>query len=404
MNTSTIRFKALEGVSDLGFLRHWLQSLEFRSQITREVTGIAQKNFGPSHLKRLKISLPPLSEQKRIAAILDEADALRTKRRESLDELDTLLQSTFLDMFGDPVTNPKGWEVRALAEFYVNKHEGTKCGPFGSALRKGELVRSGVPVWNMDNIDPTGRAKLPFRMWITEDKYEDLRAFSVLPGDVIISRAGTVGKMCVAGPDCPKSVINTNLIRVRFGRQLLPLYFVSLMTYCKGRVGRLKTGPEGAFTHMSTGVLDKLSIPYPPLSVQRRFAAFVQAVEAQKSRYRAQLAELDDLFGSLQQKAFAGELTGNAEVRAGNAEVRAGNAEVRAGNAEVRAGNAERRAGKCQRGSASAERGVWSEERKKVMQSEENMRAVNEKSQEGACGVTDCDTTEDEHGTKPMNE
>ena len=110
MNTSTIRFKSLNGSSDLGYLRHWLQSFEFRSQITREVTGIAQKNFGPSHLKRLRISLPPLAEQKRIAAILDAADALRAKRREALAQLDTLLQSTFLDMFGDPVINPMGWE------------------------------------------------------------------------------------------------------------------------------------------------------------------------------------------------------------------------------------------------------------------------------------------------------
>ena len=116
MNTSTIRFKSLNEVSELAYLRHWLQSFEFRSQITREVTGIAQKNFGPSHLKRLRISLPPLAEQKRIAGILDAADALRAKRREALGQFDTLLQSTFLDMFGDPVTNPMGWEKPRLED------------------------------------------------------------------------------------------------------------------------------------------------------------------------------------------------------------------------------------------------------------------------------------------------
>ena len=261
MNTSTIRFKALKAVSDLGFLKHWFQSLEFRSQITREVTGIAQKNFGPSHLKRLKISLPPVSEQKRIAGILDAADALRAKRRDALAQLDTLLQSTFLNMFGDPITNPMGFPVRSLSEFYVSKRDGTKCGPFGSALKKDELVDSGVPVWNMDNIDPSGRMALPFRMWITEAKYRELEAYAVLDGDVIISRAGTVGKMCVANSGFAASIISTNLIRLRFGPDLLPIYFVSLMHYCKGRVGRLKTGPDGAFTHMSTGVLDQFKFP-----------------------------------------------------------------------------------------------------------------------------------------------
>jgi type I restriction enzyme, S subunit len=80
------------------------------------------------------------------------------------------------------------------------------------------------------------------------------------------------------------------------------------MTYCKGRVGRLKTGPDGAFTHMSTSVLDKLRFPYPPLDLQRRFAAIVESVEQQKARMRSYLAELDALFASLQSRAFNGEL------------------------------------------------------------------------------------------------
>jgi type I restriction enzyme S subunit len=143
---------------------------------------------------RQTLLLPPLAEQKRIAGILDAADLLRAKRREALAHLDSLLQATFLDLFGDPVTNPKRFPVRKLSEFYSSDRDGTKCGPFGSALKKDEFVESGVPVWNMDNIDPSGRMVLPFRSWITAAKYEDLRSYAVLDGDVLISRAGTVGK------------------------------------------------------------------------------------------------------------------------------------------------------------------------------------------------------------------
>jgi len=114
--------------------------------------------------------------------------------------------------------------------------------------------------------------------------------------------------MCVASAGVPESIISTNLIRVRFGPYLLPIYFVSLMTYCKGRVSRLKTGPDGAFTHMSTGILDKLNFPYPPLDLQRRFASIVEAAERQKAKMRAHLDELDTLFASLQSRAFKGEL------------------------------------------------------------------------------------------------
>jgi type I restriction enzyme S subunit len=211
-------------------------------------------------------------------------------------------------MFGDPVTNPKDFPIKILSEFYLSNQEGTKCGPFGSALKKEELVNNGIPVWNMDNIDIAGRMVLPFRMWITEKKYKKLISYTVNNGDVIISRAGTVGKMCVAYTDNSPSIISTNLIRVRFGNDLLPIYFVSLMTYCKGRVGRLKTGPDGSFTHMSTGVLDDLKFPYPPANLQHRFATIVESVEKQKSRLRAHLAELDTLFASLQSRAFNGEL------------------------------------------------------------------------------------------------
>ncbi|RWX44399.1 type I restriction enzyme, S subunit [Candidatus Electrothrix aarhusensis] len=291
---------------DQQYLWHWLGHSAGR--LKAKGRGATFLQVSKADIASLQIPLPPLAEQKRIAKTLDTADALRTQCHEALAQLDTLLQSTFIDMFGDPVTNPMGFPVSTLSELYISKKDGTKCGPFGSALKKAELVDSGVPVWNMDNIDPLGRTTLPFRMWITEGKYLKLKAYSVIDGDVIISRAGTVGKMCVANSGRSKSIISTNLIRVRFGADLLPIYFVSLMTYCKGRVGRLKTGPDGAFTHMSTGVLDKLKFPLPPLPLQNRFATIVKSVEQQKSRMKTHLTELDTLFASLQQRAFNGEL------------------------------------------------------------------------------------------------
>ncbi len=306
-STDIVPILPKEGLSR-DYLFYFLRTPATVELATSRCSGANLPRLSPKQLASFQIPLPPLAEQKRIVGILDAADALRAKRRESLAQLDTLLQSTFLEMFGDPVTNPMGFPIRALAEFYVDKRDGTKCGPFGSALKKNEFVDSGVPVWNMDNIDPSGRMALPFRMWITERKYRQLESYSVIDGDVIISRAGTVGKMCVANSGCEASIISTNLIRVRFGPDLLPIYFVSLMNYCKGRVGRLKTGPDGAFTHMSTGILDKLKFPFPPLDLQHRFVAIVESVEQQKARQRAHLDELDTLFASLQSRAFRGDL------------------------------------------------------------------------------------------------
>ncbi|NRB55513.1 MAG: restriction endonuclease subunit S [Salinicola sp.] len=298
----------LKAQVDAAYFSHFFKTPEYRRKISSLAAGANINNLKNEHLDSLKIPLPPLAEQKRIAAILDATDALRAKRRETLAQLDAFLKSTFIEMFGDPIANPKSFPVKELAEFYINKKEGVKCGPFGSALKKGELVDSGVPVWNMDNIENSGRMALPFRMWVTEEKYRKLESYTVLDGDILISRAGTVGKMCVARTQGGLSIISTNLIRLRLGNRLLPIYFVSLMTYCKGRVGRLKTGPDGAFTHMGTGVLDTLKFPYPPINLQHRFATIVESVEQQKARMRAHLTELDALFASLQHRAFNGEL------------------------------------------------------------------------------------------------
>lgn len=301
--------RAQTGTLDDRYIYQYLRTPSVRAEGVRRMTGSAgQKRVPKAFLDALLVPLPSLHEQRRIAAVLDKADALRVQRRAAIAKLDELLQSVFIEMFGDPLTNPKKFPVRSLPEFYTNAQEGTKCGPFGSALKKSELVESGVPVWNMDNIAPSGRMLLPFRMWITEEKYRQLEAYSVRSGDILISRAGTVGKMCVAETGDFPSVLSTNLIRVRLGSKLLPLFFVSLMTYCKGRVGRLKAGPDGAFTHMSTGILDTLQFPYPPVALQQRFAQITERIEAQKQAMHRAAEKSETLFASLQQRAFSGKL------------------------------------------------------------------------------------------------
>lgn len=261
-------------------------------------------------LSVLQIPLPPtLDDQKRIAKVLSQCEALIQKRKESIYLLDELLRSTFLEMFGDPILNPKEFPINKLSDFYINPKEGTKCGPFGSALKNSEYTSSGIPVWNMDNISKNGNFLDSIRLWINEDKYDQLLGFSAQNGDIIISRAGTVGKMCVLKSDYPKSIISTNLIRLRLNQEnLLPLYFVSLMNYCKGRIGRLKKGADGGFTHMNTGVLDTLSFPYPSPILQNKFAQLVEKTEETKKPFQESLKEFENLYGSISQRAFNGEL------------------------------------------------------------------------------------------------
>jgi len=195
-----------------------------------------------------------------------------------------------------------------LKNFYSNKKPGTKCGPFGSALKKNEYVDSGVPVWIMDNIVNNHFIEEGC-LYITEEKFNQLNSYSVDEGDIIISRAGTVGKMCIVTPSTLKSIISTNLIRLSLDdSKILPIYFTFLMTHFKERIGNLKTGSDGSYTFMNTKVLDGLKIVIPPITLQNQFAQIVQQIETLKSYQSHSKQEINNLFNTLMQKAFKGEL------------------------------------------------------------------------------------------------
>ena len=294
-------------VADRDYLYWALGSIDYdQSLVDRAAKG---KTLNKAKLKILKIPLPPLAEQKRIAGILDAADALRAKRREALAQLDTLLQSTFLDMFGDPVTNPMGWHVDRLEDYFSETRAGTCCGPFGSALKKHEYVDDGIPVWGIDNVKPNQFIQ-ERSLFITPAKFAQLRRYSVEPGDILISRAGTVGRMCVAVPTIEQSIIGSNLIRLTLNPgAMLPVYFTCLYTFCGERLPGLRaSGDDRSYSFLNTTRLKSLVVPLPPLDLQHRFAAIVESVEQQMASQRTHLAELDTLFASLQSRAFRGDL------------------------------------------------------------------------------------------------
>jgi type I restriction enzyme S subunit len=266
---------------------------------------VTVKHLSVKDIREIPILLPSVLVQEQIIEILDKADTLRKKDKQLLQSYDALAQSLFVDMFGDPVRNEKKWEIKKLGEYFKN---GVKCGPFGSALKRHEFIKEGVPVWNMDNIvnysfDPNAS------LFITEQKFKDLSSYRVINGDIIISRAGTVGKMCVVKSENHQSIISTNLIRLSLDdSKILPMYFVLLMKHFSSKIAKLKTAGEGAFTHMNTGVLTGLLLPVPPIALQNQFAQHIRNIEQQKEKLKIQMQESENLFHGLLQKAFNGGL------------------------------------------------------------------------------------------------
>ncbi len=277
-----------------------------RSLAERNMTGSAgQKRVSTNFLETLKIPLPPLSEQRRIVELLDQADRLRRTRRYARELSDTFLPAAFLELFGDPGSNPRDFPRIQVEDLLATDREGTKCGPFGSALKKYEYVSTGIPVWTMDNVSENDFQEEGC-LYITERKYQELAAYSVQTGDILISRAGTVGRMAVVRTRHKRSIIHTNLIRLSLNPdRILPVFFVILMTWFGQCVARLKRGQEDAYTFMSTGSLGQLWIPLPPMPLQERLASLVSRHKRLQAGQREALREADHLFQSLLHQVFA---------------------------------------------------------------------------------------------------
>jgi len=270
-------------------------------------TGANYPAVSDAKVRASTIPLPLLPEQKRIAEILDAADALRAKRRESLAQLDTLLQSTFLDMFGDPVTNPMGWDELAVGDLCESQDD-VRCGPFGTQLQRHEFTDSGIPLWGIKHVN--AGFSYPTDEFITREKAKKLTQYSIIPGDLVMTRKGTIGNCHIYPSSLDPGVMHSDLLRLRVSPTKTDAQFISSQfTYSRRIQQQLELMSPGAvMPGINVTKLKKLKVETPPLKLQRRFAAIVEAIEQQKARHRAQLAELDTLFASLQQRAFRGDL------------------------------------------------------------------------------------------------
>jgi type I restriction enzyme S subunit len=287
-------------VTDPRFGHNWINAPETRFRVRRLVNGI---HLYPKDVSRLNIPLPPLAEQKRIAGILDAADALRAKRRDSIEQLDRLLQSTFLAMFGDPVTNPMGWEVRSIKETGAL----VQIGPFGSLLHKDEYVQGGVPLINPKHL--VGGVVRVGTETVTEAKAKNLSNYRLQVADVIVGRRGEMGRCAVITVETAGMLCGTGSLFIRPDPETSDSVFLwTLLSSAsmKAHLERLASGVTMA--NLNRTKIESLVVPVPPLHVQRRFAAIVESVGQQQTRLQAHLTELDTLFASLQSRAFQGEL------------------------------------------------------------------------------------------------
>ena len=267
------------------------------------ITGAAQPQITRTSLSRVSIPIPPLSEQERIARLLDEADELRKLRTEIDSHTGALISALFHNMFGDPESNPKQWPIKRAGDLMVTCDYGTS--------QKANDQGRGIAVLRMGNVTNEGELDLS-DIKTVELSDEDLIKQRLRPGDVLFNRTNSrelVGKTGLWDGHT-EAVAASYFIRVRFNSDAEhPQHFTTFMNLptMKHRLAKIARGAVGQ-ANINSKELRSIELPVPPLSLQKEFADRVSKIRSMKAEQAASRKRLDDLFQSMLHRAFKGEL------------------------------------------------------------------------------------------------
>lgn len=267
-------------------------------------SGSAQPFVKPSDVKANRVWMPPLEDQRRIAAVLDQADALRARRRLFIAELDDLPRAIFLEMFGEMA---KG--LRSVAEIAGQEKGSIRTGPFGSQLLHSEFVDEGIAVLGIDNV-VTNRFRWHGQRHVTPEKYDKLKRYTVVPGDVLITIMGTCGRCVVVPEDLPTSINTKHICAVTVDRaQVLPDFLRACFLWHPSSRRFLLQGAKGSIMDgLNMGIIKKMPMPVPPLNLQAEFVRRASAGEKAFEAAARSERDIEELFSALRSRAFAGEL------------------------------------------------------------------------------------------------
>ena len=288
---------------DPSYLSRVLESMDHAGGANRAAMG---GTLNKASLASILIPTPPLNKQRRIAAILDKADELRAKRREALAHLDTFIQSIFHSMFEGPQLS---WPTLSIEELAARQNGAIRTGPFGSQLLTSEFTAEGIAVLGIDNA-VSNKFTWRERRYISPEKYEQLKRYTVHPGDLLVTIMGTLGRCAVVPSDIPPAINTKHLCCITLDQnKTVPRWLHAYFLQSNTARAYLEQTTKGAIMGgLNMGIIKKMPVKLPPLELQQTFATRVAAVERLKEAHRKHLAQLDALFASLQHSAFKGEL------------------------------------------------------------------------------------------------
>ncbi|XOV94275.1 MAG: restriction endonuclease subunit S [Bacteroidota bacterium] len=301
LNQRVCKIEPLNGKIDSGYI-YYLLPRELK-KIEDSTSFATVKHLSVKKINEIEIPLPPLPIQQKIAEILDTADRIRRRTQQVLEKYDQMAQSLFLEMFGDPVRNEKGWEVKKLKEIVSEN-----CPLTYGIVQPGDHYMNGIPVVRpVDLVDDyVGRDNLKLIDPSISNKFKR----TVLEGGEIL--------LCVRGTTGVTSIAKFELKGANVTRGITPIWFDKMIASSNFIFHQLKSLPvQNLIQEKTYGIALKqinlkdvreLPIALPPISVQNQFALIIEKIEQQKQQAKVELDKSEELFKSLMQRAFKGEL------------------------------------------------------------------------------------------------
>ncbi len=290
---------------DIRWLFYALKSL--RLPELNKATGVPGLNRNDAYEKVLLV--PDRQEQRRIAAILDKAGDIVRKNEEVLDLAAGLLKSAYVHMVGYMHPDYASWVPHRIEQLAADRKGSMRTGPFGSALRHGEFVEHGIAVLGIDNA-VKNRFEWGERRFITAAKYAEMKRYRVFPGDVIVTIMGTTGRSAVVPDDIPEAITTKHLATITCDRREILPECLSFAIHSDPLVIRqIHQANKGAIMDgLNLGIIKNLEIKLPPLAAQAEFVRLLKTTRRLNEKVGSDLGGGNDLFASLTQRAFRGEL------------------------------------------------------------------------------------------------
>jgi restriction modification system DNA specificity subunit (fragment) len=257
-------------------LYYLIDSELFLAQKDKNCSGATQKAITNGGMAKIEISVPPLSEQGILVDKLKHLTQLIADKKKQLNLFDEIIKSRFIEMFGDPETNPYGWKQLTVNDVCAS----IVRGPFGSALKKEFFVPPSDTTYKVyEQKHAIQKSSTIGTYYVTAEKYNELRRFECHSGDILMSCSGTMGELYQLPVGCERGIINQALCKFTLNERILPIAFLA---YMRETIGNLETKGSGIQNIAAVSYVKAMPINLPPMRVQEQFAAFVEQVDKSK--------------------------------------------------------------------------------------------------------------------------